>query len=211
MSFKYYDLIIIGAGASGCVAAITASQRGKSVLLLEKNPSIGKKILATGNGKCNFTNRLMSTDCYHGDLNQITNMLNELQPIDVIEFFHSLGILAVEKNGYVYPASGQAKSVVRAFEQKLYQLGVDVKCDTKVNDFRKVESGFQVYTASKEQYCCTNLLVFNTLINCGKAIATNPIDPITETINNQDHLPVIMSINCFPISIITSYPSYFAF
>ncbi len=122
-----YDIIIIGAGASGMMAAVTAARRGAKVALLEHKDAIGKKILATGNGRCNYTNKDMSADKYHGSRQLIKNGLSRFNEKDTIAFFESLGIPAYDSNGYIYPNSKQAASVVAAFRMELSRLKVDVK------------------------------------------------------------------------------------
>lgn len=122
-----YDIIIIGAGASGMMAAVTAARRGAKVALLEHKDAIGKKILATGNGKCNYTNKNMSADKYHGSRQLIKNGLSRFDEKDTIAFFESIGIPAYDNNGYIYPNSKQAASVVAAFRMELSRLKVDVK------------------------------------------------------------------------------------
>ena len=64
---RFWDVLIVGAGASGIMAAVTAAKRGRSVLLMDRMNRIGKKLLATGNGRCNYTNAHMDAGCYHGD------------------------------------------------------------------------------------------------------------------------------------------------
>lgn len=116
---QIYDAIIIGAGASGCACAITAAKRKKEVLLLEKNPNIAKKILSTGNGRCNFTNQKMDAACFHGNSARIQGVLNDFSTEDALLFFHEIGISSTQREGYYYPMSNQAKSVVNAFEDAL--------------------------------------------------------------------------------------------
>ena len=104
------DVIVIGAGASGMMAAITAARRGRSVLILEHMDKVGKKILATGNGKCNYTNEYMTAECYHGNQRLLTDIRSQFERDDAIAFFRELGIWPKAKNWYYYPNSGQALS-----------------------------------------------------------------------------------------------------
>ena len=118
---KQWDVIVIGAGASGMMTAITAAKNGKKVLILEKLDKAGKKLLATGNGKCNFTNKTMSTECFYGDDSFVSGVLDTFSVDDALEFFHSIGVYPKTKNGYVYPNSEQAASVVTALLDELYR------------------------------------------------------------------------------------------
>ena len=103
---KQQDVLVIGAGASGMMTAITAARRGLSVTVLEHMDKPGKKILATGNGKCNFTNLKMSPRCYYGDHGLVQEILKQFTVEDTLAFFREIGIWPKEKNGYVYPNSG---------------------------------------------------------------------------------------------------------
>ena len=115
-----YDVIIVGAGASGMMAAITAASHHKKVLLLERMDKLGKKILATGNGRCNLSNAYMDENCYRGQRPSFAYpMIEEFGLEDLIQFFESLGMLVTEQNGYYYPASLQAATVVDTLTQKL--------------------------------------------------------------------------------------------
>ncbi len=119
-----WDVIVIGAGAAGMTAAIVAARNGASVLILEKLDKAGKKLLATGNGKCNFTNAKMEADCYYGDRNFVEHVLQQFSVIDALDFFRSIGIYPKEKNGYYYPNSEQAASVVKALVDEVHRLGI---------------------------------------------------------------------------------------
>ena len=129
-----WDVIVLGAGAAGCMAAITAARRGARVLLLEQNDRIGKKILATGNGKCNFTNENMKVEAFRGNRRMVSNALEEFGLRDTLEFFHGIGIYPKCKNGYYYPNSQTASSVRNALEAELGRCGVEVKTGIHVSD-----------------------------------------------------------------------------
>ena len=131
-----YDVIIIGAGASGMMAAATAASKGASVALLEHKDDIGKKILATGNGRCNFTNTDMSVNRFHGSKALIKNGLSQFDYADTIRYFEKLGIPAYDNAGYIYPNSRQAASVVAAFRMELMRLHVDVKTGIKITEIK---------------------------------------------------------------------------
>lgn len=121
-----YDVIIIGAGASGLVAAITAARKGATVLVIEHKEKAGKKILATGNGKCNFTNLIQTPECYRSD-DRIFAMkvLSYFDVAKTINFFKELGIYPKERNGYLYPNSEQAASVLSVLLMECERLGVN--------------------------------------------------------------------------------------
>lgn len=142
------DVIVIGAGASGMMAAITAARRGRSVLILEHMDKVGKKILATGNGKCNYTNEYMTAECYHGDQRLLTDIRSQFERDDAIAFFRELGIWPKAKNGYYYPNSGQALSVVEAMQMELERLNITVVCGCQVQELSEDYVGFAVATST---------------------------------------------------------------
>lgn len=143
-----YDVIIIGAGASGLMAAAAAASKGARVALLEHKDDIGKKILATGNGRCNFTNTDMSVNKFHGSKALIKNGLSQFNYSDTICFFKELGIPAYDNAGYIYPNSRQAASVVAAFRMELMRLHVDVKTGINITDIKPADdrTGYYIQT-----------------------------------------------------------------
>ena len=127
------DVIIIGAGASGLMAAITAANQGAKVTVIEHENKPGKKILVTGNGKCNITNTKMNEECFYGNKNFIKNVLDNFGYKDTIEFFMSLGMRTKDKNGYIYPAGEQAATVLEILRITAENLGVKIKTNNNVN------------------------------------------------------------------------------
>ena len=106
---------VIGGGASGMIAAISAARMGAQVTILEGTDRVGRKILATGNGRCNFTNDLMDATCFRSNsIMDVSPFLNEFQTEDTLRFFTSIHMLYHNKNGYYYPLSGQASTVLDA-------------------------------------------------------------------------------------------------
>ncbi|MDF2539437.1 MAG: hypothetical protein K0S76_2458 [Herbinix sp.] len=120
-----FDVIIIGAGASGLMAAIAAGRAGRSVLVLEQKDRAGKKILATGNGKCNFTNLLQEPHCYRSDNYDFPwKAVSRFDVHQTITLFEELGIYPKERDGYLYPNSEQAASVVEVLLLECKRVGV---------------------------------------------------------------------------------------
>ncbi|MGI6119965.1 MAG: NAD(P)/FAD-dependent oxidoreductase [Desulfosporosinus sp.] len=127
-------VLIIGGGASGMMAAITAARKGVAVSLLERNSRIGKKILATGNGRCNFTNINAALSCYQGhNPGFASGALASFNVQKTLDFFHKLGVTAkVEEHGKVFPMSDQASSVLDVLRYEIHTCGVQVICDAFV-------------------------------------------------------------------------------
>ena len=104
---------IIGGGASGMAAAITAARWGADVTILERNDRLGKKILATGNGKCNLGNLELGVDAYYGnDADFISQTLERFNEQDTVAFFKKLGLMIKDRNGYLY--HGKVKELAEA-------------------------------------------------------------------------------------------------
>lgn len=131
-------VIVIGAGASGLVAAIGAAREGARVTVLEHSAKPGKKILSTGNGKCNLTNLVMPKDAYRGSQPDfIEKVINQFPVSATMQFFENIGIVLMDKNGYVYPNSGQAVSVLEALLFELRHQGVTIETDCNVEKIKK--------------------------------------------------------------------------
>jgi hypothetical protein len=142
-----YDVIVIGAGASGLMAALTAAKENAHVLLLEQKDQIGKKLLATGNGKCNFTNDKMELSAFHGDRELAETVIKQFSKEDTLVFFHELGIFPKSKNGYYYPCSEQAASVVSGFSYAIEQNDkITLRTSSKISQIRKERDSFTVLT-----------------------------------------------------------------
>ncbi len=152
-----YDVIIIGAGASGLTAAIAAARQGSSVLVIEQKDKAGKKILATGNGKCNFTNRLQTPECYRSDDSAFAmKVLSHFDVARTLAFFEELGIYPKERDGYYYPNSEQASSIVSVLLLECERLKVRIHYNEAVVKIGKmdlvhrgVKPGFTVWTEVK--------------------------------------------------------------
>ncbi len=155
---------IIGGGASGLMAAITAAEGGHSVVLLERQARVGRKLLSTGNGRCNLTNLNFSPENYHGAPDPFLRpALEAFPPRAALEFFHSLGLLTVaEPSGRVYPRSDQAGSVVDVLRFAAAR-GAEVRTGAEVLALHRKGEGFaleladEVLTADRVLVCCGGL------------------------------------------------------
>ncbi len=150
-----FDIAVVGGGAAGLMAAIAAAQECKSnhihakIAVLESNPRIGKKLLATGNGRCNLTNMGVGAAHYHGDTKFLPPLFKLYSPQYIIDYFASLGLLCKEQDeGRVYPYNSQASAVLDIFRLQLENYGVESVCDFAVRSVKKAAGGFEICSAS---------------------------------------------------------------
>ncbi len=143
---------IIGAGASGLYAALNLVNENTDITILEKNDSIGKKLLMTGNGRCNITNAKYYDDFLENIVRNkkfIYSSFSRHDNYGTMDFFESSGLsLVTEENERVFPKSQSAKDVVKFFENKLMERNIRVVTQALVTDIRK-NRNFKVYTAEK--------------------------------------------------------------
>lgn len=152
-------VIVVGGGASGLVASIYASKNGNEVILLEKNNNCGKKILVTGNGKCNYFNDDFALEHYRSsNLEILRNIINDTNKSQVIQFFRSIGIVPKIKNGYYYPMSNQAVSIQQALLIEAKLNHVNIVNNVNVNDVKNIYDKFYLQTNSGE-YICDKLVL----------------------------------------------------
>jgi len=137
---------VVGAGASGLVTAIVSARRGKKVVILEKNHKIGKKLLATGNGKCNITNQRPTLERFYSQNPKFIKEVFEGYSFQSVrQFFKSIGLELIEaKEGKVFPMSLQASSVVELLVCECEQLGVKIICEAEVSKTSFSEGKFVV-------------------------------------------------------------------
>ena len=156
---KRTDLLLIGGGASGLCAAVAAKRArpGASVQLLEQLPRVGKKILATGNGRCNLGN-LHAGEHPYANRSFAHGVFAQLGTDELLAFFRSLGLYTrADSEGRLYPLSNTAASVLDALRLACARLGVETLCETRAESIRKTNGGFAVndrFTAEKVIVCC---------------------------------------------------------
>lgn len=130
------NVIVIGAGASGLVASIIAKEKGDDVTLLEKENKVGRKLLMTGNGHCNMAHTNIKASDYYDDssdnLDFVSNVLDSFTFNEFTNFFRRIGVITKDEDGYIYPASMQATTVVNALRNHAESLGVKIKTNNEV-------------------------------------------------------------------------------
>ena len=132
-------IIVVGGGAAGMMAAIVAANNGGEVIILERNDRVGKKLLATGNGRCNYTNMSLSINNYQGKDNTFAEwVLNNFDVKTTIDYFEKLGITpAVEDNGKVYPLSFQSSSMLDILRYEIEAKNIELITEAYVVDIKK--------------------------------------------------------------------------
>ena len=146
--FKITDIAVVGGGAAGFAASVCAASVNKNakITILEKGPRVARKILATGNGRCNISNSNISLDRYHGqDVSFAENALTQFDFDKTMDFFKGIGILPTElEEGKVYPMSLQAASVVDMLRIRASQLGISEVVDFEVVKIKSSGKGFEI-------------------------------------------------------------------
>ena len=145
------DVAVIGGGPSGLLTAILAS-KNKNVIILEKQSKVGKKILVTGNGRCNLTNIDLSIKYYNSNnMELVLKYLTKLNFIDTIKLFKELGLLTRVENGNVYPYSNQATSVLDILRINLKKNNVEEICDFETINIKKFDSYYKIISKDKKE------------------------------------------------------------
>jgi len=151
-------VVIIGGGASGMMAALSAGRQGYKTLLIEKNNKLGKKILATGNGRCNFTNVFASSKDYNSDF--VLGALSVLSVKDTLKLFDDLGLMKLEEGqGRCYPASEQAQSIMDVIEEELKRLKVEILYEKEVRLVTKNNGLFKLDFTDSSSLISKNVIV----------------------------------------------------
>jgi len=154
-----YDVIIVGGGASGLIAAC-ALAGNKRTLLLEKQARVGRKLLSTGNGRCNLTNVNAAPEHYHGNRAAAAKALEKCPPKAVLEFFETLGLPAVaDSEGRMYPMSNQAASVLDALRLYANENGCETVTECGAESIVCGKNGFTVRCADGRSFQAQNVLV----------------------------------------------------
>jgi len=155
------EIAVIGGGAAGMVAAISAARNGSKVTVYEANDRMGKKILATGNGRCNLTNITATKKDYHGqNLDVMSDIIERFWVGETLDFFSELGLVyKVEDEGKVYPYSNHAASVLDVLRFEIERLNIDVKYKFEVKDIVKKNNGFSILSYNSERGYADKIII----------------------------------------------------
>ncbi len=161
-----YDKIIIGAGAAGLMAAYSSciwnkgSADSQRILLLERKDVVGKKITATGNGKCNYTNSVQNKECYRSSEPDIAfRIIKSYDNEHIIKMFQCLGVLPRERNGYFYPYGEQAKSIRDVLKNAVVNKGAVIRTEKYVTDINKSNDKYTVTCADRTKYTAKKIII----------------------------------------------------
>ncbi len=155
---KIYDVAVLGGGASGMMAAINAAKLKTKVVILECNDSLGKKILATGNGRCNLSNEEVSAKNYLGNTRFIKSILSKYSNEDACNQFKEMGLGLRVKEGRIYPASNQASSVLAVLCNQLKHLDVEIITGFKVQKL-EFDELYKVTSADKRSITAKTVIL----------------------------------------------------
>jgi len=156
---KKPNIFIIGGGASGLISAIVAKRNNADVTILEKNSRIGKKILVTGNGRCNYTNANTTINDYNNP-EFVRYAISNFNPQRTMSFFNDLGIVPkIENEGKTYPLSEQASSIIDVFLYELKNLDIEVINDANVYNIIKKKNGFTIYLEDGRIFDCDKVII----------------------------------------------------
>ena len=154
------DIAVIGGGASGFAAAIeakTALPKAR-VVILEKLDRVGRKILATGNGRCNLSNINLSADHYHGSVKNVMRIIGATPSAK--EFFGSIGVICTaDTKGRIYPKSNSAATVLSALRLRAEELYISERCNFEATFIESTNDGFRIHSASGEKFPCRRVIV----------------------------------------------------
>ena len=157
---RYFDIAVLGGGASGIVAAISAKKAGQSVVICERMPRLGKKILASGNGRCNLLNEELSELFYNpASRPLVKSIFSKFDKNDILSLFKDLGLPTYSEVGRIFPFTNQAASVLRILEIELKHLAIPVELDFEAKDVTDAKNGFLLSSKSGHRISCGILII----------------------------------------------------
>lgn len=184
-------IAVIGGGASGLVASIYAKNNNTIVDIYEKNEELGKKILVTGNGRCNYFNEDFTTDKFYSfNKYDLSNIINNNMKDKILTFFSSIGIIPSIKNGYYYPSSYKANSIRLSLTEEVYSKGINVFTNSFVTDILYNDNENCFYICINNEYKKYDKVILSTG-SCAYVKSTNSYDLIKKY---HDITPLLPSL-----------------
>jgi predicted Rossmann fold flavoprotein len=155
-----YNTVVIGGGAAGICAAISKARSGDSVVICEKMTQLGKKILASGNGRCNLLNDDFSQIYYNSSSKKLVNsILTKFDKSEILDFFHTLGLETYSQEGRIFPVTNQAASVLKVLEMELRRLSVPIEYGFDCRDLSFTKNEFIVSSKNGNNITCRKVIV----------------------------------------------------
>ena len=155
-----FNIAIIGGGAAGILAAISAAHRGESVVILEKTSVLGKKILATGNGRCNLLNDALDESHYNATARDLVrSVFGKFGKWEILGLFERLGLATYSQDGRIFPRTNQAASVLKVLELELKRLSVPVKFNFDCTAIDRSPFGFVISSKTQESVECRKVII----------------------------------------------------
>lgn len=155
-----FSTIIVGGGAAGLLAAISAKRRGVSVAVCERMPKLGKKILASGNGRCNLLNDTLDESFYNpAAQNLVKTIFTKFGKNDILDFFHELGLEVYSEGGRIFPRTNQASSVLKVLEIELERLSIPIELNYDINSVSRCKDGFEIKSKAGKTLKCDKVII----------------------------------------------------
>lgn len=152
--------VVVGGGAAGIVAAISAARAGRRAVICEKTHQIGKKILATGNGRCNFLNELLDETHYNAaSRSLVKSVFRQFGKREILDFFQGIGLRSYSQEGRVFPLTNQAASVLKVLEIELKRLPVSVEYGFNCTRISHTERAITVFAEDGRSISCSAVIV----------------------------------------------------
>ena len=160
LKMEKHNTIVIGGGAAGICAAISAARAGNAVVICEKMPQLGKKILASGNGRCNLLNDNFDENFYNSTAREIIkSILVQFGKNEILAFFHELGLETWSQDGRIFPVTNQAASVLKVLEIELRRLSVPVEYDFDCSGISFSGGDIVVSAKNSNKLACRKLII----------------------------------------------------
>lgn len=193
---RQIDVAVIGGGASGLTAAIAATRRGAKTVIIEHMDRVGKKLLATGNGKCNYTNEAQGIPYYRGENPAfVMSVFRQFGFSDTVAFFREMGIEPKVKNGYYYPASGQASSVLDVLRMEAAFWDVEIWTSCELKELHRQDGCFVLLT-SREVLEAKSVVFATGLLAAPKTGSDGSALPYIEKLGHRviDIVPALVQL-----------------
>lgn len=190
------DVAVIGGGAAGLMAAVTAARCGAKTLIIEHMDRVGKKILSTGNGKCNYTNALQGISYYRGeDPAFVLPVFEQFGHEETVQFFKELGIYPKVRKGYFYPASEQAAAVLDVFRMECEYQNVQTVTSCNLKNIKKTTDGYLIDT-DKDAFSTKKIIFATGLLAAPKTGSDGSAIPYIERFGHHfiDIVPALVGL-----------------